>query len=182
MSKSKFCRVPVLEDTFEINLAKLLAVSARTDQSLLAIGDGTTTGLAMIAQDRLTVFLGGATYHVDMVAVPCLRGRVRPLLKCSRAHEGNFQSLYWSGTEVACRYCLGLRYRSTLAATATDRARIARHKLLRRLGCTPDTTIPTRQPYKWRKRHARLAARCARLTLMDYAGIREWLTKQANKA
>ena len=174
-------RVPVLEDAFEINLAKLMAVSNRTRRSLLTIDDGTTTGLVMIAPERLTVFLGGATYNVDIVSIPCLKGRVRPALVCSRAHEGNFQSLYWSGAEVACRHCLGLRYRSTLAATANDRARLARHKLLRRLGGTLDSTIPARQPYKWRKRHARLAARCASLTQTDYAGIREWLTKQANK-
>ena len=180
MSGKKLGRVPVLEDAFEINLAKLLAVSARTGQSLLAIGDGTNTGLVMIAPNHLTVFLGGATYILAITTVACLNGRARPLLLCSGAHEGNFQTLYWSGTEVACRHCLRLRYRSTLAPTATERARLARFKLLRKLGGTQDATMPARQPYKWRKRHARLAARCATLTLMDYAGIREWLARRAS--
>lgn len=173
----KDIRVPVLEDAFEINLAKLMAVWSSTGQSLLAVGDGATTGLIMLCPDRLTAFLDGATYRVDIVAIPCLKGRVRPLLKCPRAHEGNFQSLYWSGSEVACRHCLGLRYRSSVAATATDRARFARHKLLRRLGATPEATIPFRQPYKWRKRHRRLTARLTGLTDIHYASLRKWLER-----
>lgn len=171
-------RVPVLEDQFEINLAKLMAIATSTGQSLLAVGDGTTTGLIMLCPDRLTAFLGGATYQVDIVAIPCLKGRVRPLLKCPRAHEGNFQSLYWSGSEVACRHCLGLRYRSSLAATATDRARLARHKLLRRLGATADATIPVRQSYRWRKCHQRLTARLSSLTDTHYAALRKWLDRR----
>lgn len=174
----KDIRVPVLEDKFEINLAKLMAVSTSTGQSLLAVGDGTTTGLIRLCPDRLTAFLGGATYRVDIVAIPCLKGRVRPLLKCPRAHEGNFQSLYWSGSEVACRHCLNLRYRSTLAATATDRARLARHKLLGALGAAPEAAIPVRQPYKWRKRHRCLTARLTSLTDIHYASLRKWLERK----
>jgi hypothetical protein len=93
----------------------------------------------------------------------------------ARAHEGNFQSLYWFGGELACRVCLQLRYSSNLAATATDRARIARQKLLVQLGGRPGEDAPTRKAGKWRRRHRRLIGRLAGVSGMHYGALRAWL-------
>lgn len=178
MKQPKAARVPVIENAFELNLPKLMRAAEASGSAQLVLDDGTVRTVVVLTATRLAAFLGGQTWLADIVPVPCLKGRCKPLFRCPRAHEGNFQSLYWSGTELACRHCLGLRYRSTLAATATDRARLARHKLLRELGGTPDDTIPARQPYKWRKRHQRLSARLAGLTGLHYRAVRGWLERQ----
>ncbi len=180
MKTAKAARVPVLEDAFEINLAKLLAVSKRAGQTLLKVDNGRMSGEVLVTESKLAVRLAGEVYVADIVAVQCLRGRLRPLLKCPRAHEGNFQSLYyWSG-EVACRHCHGLRYRSNLAASAVARARIARSKLLAAMGTTSGQVVAERRPFKWRKRHLRLAARADALAGVHYADVRAWLGRQRN--
>jgi hypothetical protein len=131
--------------------------------------------VVVLAGSRLAVLLGGRAWLVDIVPVRCLNGRVRPLLKCPRAHGGNFQSLYWSGGELACRVCLQLRYSSNLAATATDRARFARQKLLAQLGARPGVDAPARKAGKWRRRHRRLIGRLAGVSGMHYSALRAWL-------
>jgi hypothetical protein len=114
MKKPKSARVPVLEDAFEINLAKLLAVSKRTGQSLLKVDDGKLSGEVLLTATKLGVRLTGQLFGADIVQVQCLNGRVRPLLRCPRAHEGNFQSVYYYAGDLACRHCHKLRHRSTL--------------------------------------------------------------------
>lgn len=178
MSGKKLGRVPVLEDAFEINLAKLLAVSKRSGQSLLKLTDGVAAGEVLMTEVKLAVHFAGRVCVADIVTVPCLHGRVRPLLKCPRAHEGNFQSLYFRDDELACRHCHLLRYRSNLAATTTARARLARTKLLEKLGGEAGEVLPARQPFKWRKRHQRLSARLAILTGSHYRALRAWLERQ----
>jgi hypothetical protein len=118
----KINRVPVIENAFEVNVAKIMKVARHRAATMLTLSDGFTTALVMVLPDAITFFTGGAAHVVDVVAVACLNGRVRPLLKCPRAHEGNFQALYYQSGDLACRYCHGLRYRSTLAASATARA------------------------------------------------------------
>jgi hypothetical protein len=178
MSGKKLGRVPVLEDAFEINLAKLLAVSKRTGQSLLKVDDGTMAGEVLIRGAKLAVRLAGQVLVVAIVAVPCLKDRVRPCLNCPRAHEGNFQSLYYWNGELACRHCHRLRYRSNLAASATERARLARFKLLTKMGAEPGQFVIERQPFKWRKRHQRLTARLTSLTDLHYRAVRAWLGRR----
>lgn len=180
MSEKKSGRVPVLEDAFEINLAKLSAASKRTRQSLLRVDNGTMSGEVLITTTKLAVRLAGRVFGADIVQVRCLKGRVRPLLKCPRAHEGNFQSLYYWNGELACRRCLGLRYRSNLASCPADRVRLARQKLIKRLGGAPDATIPERQRYKWRRHHQRLLSRLTGLSTAHCTAIRAWLAG-ANK-
>jgi hypothetical protein len=124
--------------------------------------------------------LGGRTWVADIMAVPCLKGRLRGLLKCPRAHEGNFQSLYFWAGELACRQCHGLRYRSNLAPSAVARARIARSKLLKSMGAPLGAVVAVRQPFKWRKRHQNLAARASVLADVHYADVRAWLDRQRN--
>lgn len=77
--------------------------------------------------------LGGRAWLIDIVPVACLGGRVRPLLKCSRAHEGNYQALYFRAGVLACRHCHELRYSSRLAANSNERLRIRRIKIERGL-------------------------------------------------
>jgi len=122
---------------------------------------------------------GGVTVSADIVAVPCLNGRLRPLLKCSRAHEGNFQTLYLLGGELACRHCHKLRYRTTLAAGPIERARLARFKLLDRMGGLPGDAIPARSPRAWRKRYLRLSSQLQHLGELHYATIHGWLNRRA---
>lgn len=172
MSGKKVGRVPVLEDAFEINLAKLLAVSKRSGQSLLKVDDGAMAGEVLLTEVKLAVRLDGRVFVADIVPVMCLKGRVRPLLKCPRAHEGNFQSLYYWADELACRHCHGLRYRSNLAPSAAGRARVARAKLAAAMGASLDRLVPERQPFKWRKRHRRLSGRLADLTVLHYQSLR----------
>jgi hypothetical protein len=134
--------------------------------------------VAVLAETRLAIFLGGRQWVVDITSVQCLKNRLRSMFRCPRAHEGNFQSLYYRSGELACRHCHALRYRSNVASTVTDRARIARAKLLSKMNAEPDELVPARRRYKWRSRHARLSARLARLTSVHYRAIRAWLQRQ----
>jgi hypothetical protein len=179
MKKPKAPRVPILENAFEVNLPKLTRMTKATGKSQVVLDDGVVRTVAILAETRLAVFLGGRPWIVDIVPVQCLKGRVRPLLKCPRAHEGNFQSLYWSGTELACRRCLGLRYRSNLAATSSDRARLARIKLLATMGGEQGQLFAERRAFKWRKRRLRLSTRLVYLTRLHYQTVREWLQRHA---
>jgi len=177
MKKAKAPRVPILENAFEVNLPKLMRTAKSTGSSRLVLDDGDVRTVAVLAETRLAVFLGGRQWVVDIVPVQCLRDRVRRQLACPRAHEGNFQSLYFHGGELACRHCHRLRYRSNVAATAVDRARIARLKLLYAMGAEPGEPMAARQPFKWRKRHLSLVARVERLTSVHYRNVREWLKR-----
>jgi hypothetical protein len=178
MKKAKAPRVPVLENAFEVSLPKLIRAAKSTGSSRLALDDGNVRTVAVLAETRLAVFLGGQQWVVDIVPVQCLQGRSRPLLKCPRAHEGNFQSLYFRGGELACRHCHALRYRSNVAATAIERARIARSKLLLSLGAEPGHLDVLRQSYKHRKRHLRIVANVVRLTNIHYNAIHSWLDRR----
>lgn len=175
MKKAKAPKVPVLEKAFELNMPKLMRAVKSSGSSRLVLADGYERTVVVVAETRLAVVLGGRTWMVDIVAVPCLGGRWRPLLKCPRAHEGNFQSLYFTAGELACRRCHALRYRSTLAAGPVDRARVARHKLLAAMSGQSGDALPARQPRAWRTRYKRLAGRLARLSGLHYADIRRWL-------
>jgi hypothetical protein len=181
MKASKAPRVPVLENAFEVNLPKLMRAAKATRSPRLVLDDGDVRTVAVLAERRLAVFLGGQQWVVDIVPVQCLQSRVRPLLKCPRAHEGNYQSLYYRSGELACRHCHRLRYRSTLAATATDRTRLARQKLLATMGGHPGETHVGRAPFKWRKRYQRQVERLAELTGVQYKGTRAWLARQAKE-
>ena len=169
--------MPILEHAFELNLPKLMRMVKATGESRLVLDDGDVRTVVVLTETRLAVFLGDRPWIVNIVPVQCLQGRVRPLLKCPRAHEGNFQSLYYRSRELACRHCHALRYRSNVAASAKDRARIARSKLLRDMGAEPGDAMGARQPFKWRKRHLRMVARVECLTAIHYRDIREWLDR-----
>jgi hypothetical protein len=177
MKKAKAARVPILENAFEVNLPKLMRTAKTTGTSRFVLNDEVVRTVAVLTDTRLAVFLGGRQWLVNIVPVQCLGGRVRPLLKCPRAHEGNFQSLYFWGNELACRHCHALRYRTNIAATGAERARIAQMKLLRRMGEEPGELVAARRPFKWRKRHLRLVARVERLTSIHYRNVREWLDR-----
>lgn len=180
MKTAKAPRVPVLENAFDVNLPRLMRMAKATADSRLILDDGDVRTVAVLTATRLAVFLGGQQWLVDIVHVQCLNGRVRPLLKCPRAHEGNFQSLYYWGDELACRHCHGLRYRSNLAPSAAGRARIARSKLLSSMGAKPGQVVAERRPFKWRSRHLRLIARLTRLTGVHYRDVRAWLECQGS--
>nr|WP_315256564.1 hypothetical protein [uncultured Duganella sp.] len=175
MKKPKAPRVPVLENAFEVNLPKLLRAVKASGRPEVVLVDGDEHTVAVLSETRLAVHLGGRTWLADIVAVPCLNDRLRPLLKCPRAHEGNFQSLYWRAGELACRHCHSLRYRSNLAAGRVARARLAREKLLGRMGGRSGDAIPLRAPRAWRKRYTRLAGHMADLARMHYARVRQQL-------
>jgi len=168
-------RVPVIEDTLGLNLATLLTASKKANSDLLALTWQSTTGLVMLEAQRMAVMFGGVTVSTEIASVPCLNSRLRPLLKCPRAHEGNYQTLYLRGDKLACRHCHGLRYRSTLVATASERARLARFKLLDRMGGLPGVDVPERQHGAWRKRYRRMLGRLAALTGMHYSDLRRQL-------
>jgi len=180
MKKAKAPRVPILENAFEVNLPNLMRSVKATGDSRVVLDDGVVRTVAVLTQTRLAVFLGGREWVVDIVPVQCLGDRVRPLLKCPRAHEGNFQSLYYRGSELACRLCHRLRYQSTVAATGIERMGIARLKQLRAMGVEPYQCEVVRQPYKWRKRHLRMVARLARLTKVYCKDVHAWLDRQSN--
>lgn len=179
MKKAKAPRVPVLENAFEVNLPNLMRAAKTTGSSRLVLDDGDVRTVAVLGESRLAVFLGGRDWVVDIVPVQCLKDRVRPLLKCPRAHEGNFQSLYYRTGELACRHCHALRYRTNVAATAADRARIARSKLLSSVDMDLSQSI-LRQPHKWRKRHLRLITQITRMNDIHYRDLRAWLERQRN--
>lgn len=168
MKKAKAARVPILENAFEVNLPKLMRAAKATGSSRLVLDDGDVRTVAVLAETRLAVFLGGRQWVVDVVPVQCLGDRVRPLLKCPRAHEGNFQSLYFRGGELACRQCHALRYRSNIAATEVDRMRLRRMKLLVRLGAEPGGLLPERSPGAWRKRYLSLARTYGALSIKHH--------------
>jgi hypothetical protein len=178
MKKPKAPRVPVLENAFEVNLPKLLRAVKASGRPEVVLVDGGEHTVAVVSETRLAVHLGGRTWMADIVAVPCLNDRVRPLLKCPRAHGGNFQSLYWRAGELACRHCHALRYRSNLAATKIDRARIARSKLLSLMGAKAGQPLVERKPRKWRCKHVRQSAHLTLWTSMHYRNIRAWLERQ----
>lgn len=133
MKAAKSPRVPVLENAFEVNLPTLMRVARITGASRLVLNDGGEQTIAVLTEDRVAVYLGGQPWVVDIVPVPCLNGRVRPLLKCPRAHEGSFQALYFRAGVLACRHCHKLRYSSNLAPTQRDRTKIQRSKLSRHI-------------------------------------------------
>lgn len=168
--------MPVLENAFEVNLPKLMRMAKAGGESRLVLDDGDVRTVAVLDETRLAVFLGGRAWVADIVAVQCLQGRVRCLLKCPRAHEGNFQSLYFWAGELACRHCHGLRYRTNVASTAADRARISRLKLHSSLTLDPSQPL-LRKPRKWRKRHLRLITQVARLDDIHYCNLRSWLDR-----
>ncbi len=171
MKNPKAPRVPVLESAFEVNLPKLLRAVKASSRPEVVLVDGDEHTVAVMSKTRLAVHLGGRVWMADIVAVPCLNSRLRPLLKCPRAHEGNFQSLYWRGGELACRHCHALRYRSTLASSIVERARLARFKLLGRMGGQPGDTIHARPPRAWRKRYLRLAKELSLQFKIHYCAI-----------
>jgi hypothetical protein len=175
MKKPKAPRVPVLENAFEVNLPKLLRAVKASGRPEVVLIDRDEHTVAVLSETRLAVRLGGRTWMADIVAVPCLKDRVRPLLKCPRAHEGNFQSLYWRGGELACRHCHALRYCSALAPGPVARARLAREKLLERMGARLGGDVPGRLPGAWRKRYARVAGRVSELAGIYYAEMRNRL-------
>ena len=178
MKKAKAPRVPVLESAFEVNLPKILRAAKASSSRLVTLNDGDVRTVVAVTETRLAVHLGGRVWMADIVAVKCLNDRVRPLLKCPRAHEGNFQSLYWRGGELACRHCHTLRYKSTLAPSVVERARLARLKLLERMGGLPGDAIPYRPPRAWRDRYGRAARRLAALTEVHHVDIRQRLVRQ----
>jgi len=176
MKKAKAARVPILENAFELNLPKLIRAVKATDDFRVVLDDGDVRTVAVLAETRLAVFLGARHWVVDIVSVQCLQGRLRPLLRCPRAHEGNFQSLYYHSSELACRQCHQLRYRTNVAANAVQRARIARSKLMSLMGAGLSESIE-RPPYKWRSRHARLSIRLEQLATVHYQDVRAWLQR-----
>jgi len=177
VKRAKAPRVPILENAFEVNLPKLMRAARTTGDARVILNDGDVRTVAILSKTRLAVFLGGQPWAADIVPVHCLNGRLRPLLKCPRAHEGNFQSLYYRNGELACRHCHTLRYRTNTAATAAERARLARSKLLISLGAGPSCADVVRQPYKWRKKHLRMVANAARFASIYYKDIRSWLER-----
>lgn len=164
MKKPKAPRVPVLENAFEVNLPKLLRAVKASGRPEVVLVDGAEHTVAVVSETRLAVHLGGRAWLADIVPVPCLNDRLRPLLKCPRAHEGNFQSLYWRGGELACRHCHALRYRSLLASGKAARARLARNKLLDSVGGKLSDLFPGRAPRTWRCRYLRLVNRLSNLS------------------
>ncbi len=179
MKTAKAPRVPVLENAFEVNLPKLMRAAKASGSPRLVLSDSEVRTVALLTETRLAVFLGGRPWVVDVVLVQCLKDRVRPLLKCPRAHEGNFQSLYYRNGELACRHCHQLRYQSNLAAKAAGRARIARAKLLSRIGAEPGQLQVERRPFTWHHRHRSLSARLAELHALHYADLRSYLMKRS---
>lgn len=171
MKKAKAPRVPVLESAFEVNLPKILRAAKASSSPLVTLTDGDVRTVVAVTETRLAVHLGGRAWMADIVAVKCLNDRVRPLLKCPRAHEGNFQSLYWRGGELACRHCHVLRYRSNLAPGAVERARLQRDKALVALGVSPGDALQPRAPRIWRRRYLRMAGRLAEISSAHYAGV-----------
>jgi hypothetical protein len=171
MKAAKAPRVPVLENAFEVNLPKLMRAVKATGSSRLVLDDGDVRTVAVLAETRLAVLLGGQQWVVDIVPVQCLEGRVRCLLKCPRAHEGNFQSLYFRGGELACRHCHHLRYRST-TGTKWARERLAVEKQIGLMGGADTAIVPARKPYRWRKRYLKHLAKLYALTNKTHNAIK----------
>lgn len=176
MKKAKAPRVPVLEAAFEVNLPKLLRAAKASGRSMLVLDDGNERTVVALSETRLAAHLGGRTWLADIVAVPCLNDRVRPLLKCPRAHEGNFQSLYYRAGELACRHCHELRYRSNLAATTVERTRLARHKLLDLMGTDAGELPSRRQRNAWRKTYLRQLTKLYQLSAIHSGALRSFFS------
>jgi len=177
MKKAKAPRVPVLESAFEVNLPKILRATKASSSPLVTLNGGDVRTVVAVTETRLAVNLSGRVWMADIVAVKCLNGRVRPLLKCPRAHEGNFQSLYWRGGELACRHCHALRYRSNVAPGEVERVRLQRDKALAALGGRPGEALPPRKARAWRHRYLRLASRLAGLTEVHYSDLTRRLVR-----
>lgn len=181
MKKPKSPKVPVLEQALELNLPKLIRAAKAAGSGRLVLDDGDVRTVVLLSETRLAAFLGGRAWVADIVAVACLGGRLRPLLKCPRAHEGNFQSLYFVNSVLACRHCHKLRYRSNLAGSAADRSRIARNKLLASMDGQPGDVEAPRKPYQWRSRHHRLSARLNMLSGAHFKDMRARLERLHTK-
>lgn len=153
-----------------------------TGSSRLVLDDGDVRTVVVLAQNRLAVFLGARTWLVAIAAVACLNGRVRPLLKCPRAHEGNFQSLYWTRGELACRRCHGLRYSTTLSSSAIGRVRLARQKLLCRMGSQSGMDIAERKVGGWRKKYARQLIELGVISQTHYVALKAYLKHKKEQA
>lgn len=179
MKKAKAPRVPVLESAFEVNLPKIRRAVRASASPTVVLVDGAERTVAVLSETRLAIHLAGRVWLADIVAVPCLNDRLRPLLKCPRAHEGNFQSLYYRSGELACRHCHALRYRSNLAGTEADRARLARQRLIQDMGGQPGDVMPRRAKGAWRTRYARLIARLAGVSDTHYDTLKRQLQKSA---
>lgn len=178
MKKAKAARVPILENAFEVNLPKLMRAVKATGGCRVVLDDGDVRTVAVLAETRLAVFLGGRTWVADIIAVQCLQGRLRHLLKCPRAHEGNFQSLYFQAGELACRRCHALRYHSTLASDALQRARLKRGKILNQLDGIAGDLMPPRSPRGWRRKYNRLSSQYATLSVLHYEALKAKLTEK----
>jgi hypothetical protein len=175
MKKAHAGRVPVLEQAFEIKLPWLMKQAKKMGTNTLVITDGEIRTVVELTPTRLATKLGGVVWVVDIVPVSCLGGRVRPLLKCPRAHEGNFQALYFRAGILACRHCHELRYRSNLAANQVERISQTRRRLVKKLGGTSSDSIPPRAVGTWRKRYKRLAIRLAAISSAHYCALKSQL-------
>jgi hypothetical protein len=182
MKKAKAARVPILENAFEVNLPKLMRAVKATGDSRVVLDDGVVRTVAVLAETGLAVFLGSRQWVVDIVPVQCLQGRIRPLLKCPRAHEGNFQSLYFRSGELACRHCHALRYRTNVAATAIERQRISRFKLSEKLGGGTSGSAPHRKSGSWRTKHKRQVNKLAALMNRYREQLRAYTSACKNNA
>jgi len=173
MKKAKAPRVPVLENAFEVNLPKMIRAVKATGDARVVLDDGVTQTVAVLAEKRLAVFLGGRQWVTDIVPVQCLGGRVRPLLKCPRAHEGNFQSLYYQSGSLACRLCHQLRYRTTLSTSISERLHIARSKLISKMGGGSCSVAPVREKRTWRHKYMRRICQLSNLTATYHAKLKQ---------
>lgn len=178
MKKFKAARVPVLENAFELNLPKLMRTVKATGDSRVILDDGIVRTVAMLTQTQLAVFLGGRLWMADIVTVQCLNGRVRPLLKCPRAHEGNFQSLYFLQGTLACRRCQNLRYRSTLQNSKLSRTRLTNERVLSKIHTKTDSTVPTRPARMWRKTYLNLLRKLEQTNTFHSEALKESVVKK----
>jgi hypothetical protein len=177
MKTAKAARVPVLENAFEVNLPKLLRATKATASSRLVLDDGNVRTVAVLTERRLAVRLGGQDWLVDIVPIQCLNGRVRSLLKCPRAHEGNFQSLYFFNSALACKGCHKLRYRSTLESKF-NQMNLAREKLVLSMGGTCVNDVPRRRAGSWRKKYRQQIAKLGALTQVHYSRLSTYIEKK----
>ena len=116
----------------------------------------TLHGAVAVTETRLAAHLGGQVWMADIVAVKCLKDRIRPLLRCRRAHKGIFKRCNFRGGELACRRCHALRYRSNLASGKSERVNLQRDKAPAALGCRPGDIVPLRLYRAWRRRYGGL--------------------------
>lgn len=155
-----------------------MAQAKKTGQNLLSLAWQGTTGLVMLEPKQITLMFSGVIVSAEICAVACLNGRLRPLLRCPRAHEGNFQTLYLRGGKLACRQCHSLRYRSNLASTIGERLRLKRQKLIQRMGGEAFETMPAHQATMWGRRHKKQARQLSAVSLQHYSALRKQLLEQ----